>query len=110
MFLHISLLSCLASLLPSASAFAYPHSGGVSVSTTGVRKTCTVTANGGNISDVSNILHAFSECNNGGTIVFPEDQNYYIASKLNPVINDVQVEWRGIWTVSNLFSGSSMLC
>ena len=59
-----------------------------------------MTANGGNKSDVANILHAFKECGNGGDILFPEDQNYWIDTKLNPVVNDVRIDWRGIWTVS----------
>ena len=76
------------------------NKGTVQVQSLGSRKQCTVYPHGGNVSDVSNILHAFSECNNGGTIVFPEDQNYWIASKLNPVVRDVTIEWRGIWTYS----------
>ncbi|KAK5132438.1 hypothetical protein LTR08_009049 [Meristemomyces frigidus] len=64
------------------------------------RKQCTVYAHGGNTSDTDNILHAFSVCGHGGTVVFPESQNYFIASKLNPVVNDVTIEWRGIWTLS----------
>lgn len=62
-------------------------------------KTCTVKALGGEKDDTPQILKAFEECNNGGTVVFPEDQNYWIATKLNPVIHDVTVEWKGIWTV-----------
>lgn len=77
------------------------HAGGVSYSTAGSgRKQCTVHANGGNSSDVSNILHAFSQCGNGGNVVFPEDENYFIASKLNPVVSDVIIDWKGIWTFS----------
>lgn len=78
---------------------SYPGHGTVNVQDVGTRKECTVLANGDNISDVSNILKAFSTCGNGGDIVFPEDQNYFIGSKLNPVVNDVNIEWRGIWTV-----------
>lgn len=74
--------------------------GGVQVATVGGRQECTVAANGGNVSDVSNIVSAFDMCGHGGNIVFPEDQNYYIAEKLNPVVNDVRIEWRGIWTVA----------
>lgn len=62
-------------------------------------KTCTVHAYGNKKDDTPQILDAFNGCNNGGTVVFPEDQNYWIATKLNPVIYDVTVEWRGIWTV-----------
>jgi len=62
---------------------------------------CTVKANGHQKDDVPNILKAFHECGNGGTIVFPEDQSYWIASRLNPVIHNVVIEWRGKWTVSH---------
>ena len=61
--------------------------GSVKVDDLQPRRKCTVYANGGNSSDVSNILSAFEKCGNGGTVVFPEDQDYFIASKLNPVVN-----------------------
>lgn len=60
---------------------------------------CTVKANGHQKDDVPNILKAFHECGNGGKIVFPEDQSYWIATRLNPVVNDVVIEWHGKWTV-----------
>ncbi|KAB8210665.1 pectin lyase fold/virulence factor [Aspergillus parasiticus] len=41
------------------------------------------------------------KCGNGGTIVFPEDQSYWIASRLNPILSDVTTEWRGKWTFSD---------
>lgn len=63
---------------------------------------CTVKANGNKKDDVPNILRAFKECGNGGTVVFPEDQSYWIATRLNPVINDCVIEWHGVWTVSLL--------
>lgn len=65
---------------------------------------CTVRANGNHKDDVPNILRAFHQCGNGGKIIFPEDQSYWIATRLNPVINDVVIEWRGKWTVSNSFN------
>jgi len=61
--------------------------------------TCTVQALGDEKDDTPQILKAFEECNNGGTVVFPEDQNYLIGTKLNPIIHDVTVDWRGTWTV-----------
>lgn len=64
------------------------------------RKQCTVYASGGNISDVPAILSAFEQCGHGGTIVFPEGQDYFIGGKLSPVVDDVTIEWRGIWTFS----------
>ena len=61
---------------------------------------CTVTPLGNGADDVPQILDAFAKCNNGGTVVFPEGQSYNIASKLNPVVNDITVEWRGTWVYS----------
>jgi hypothetical protein len=63
---------------------------------------CTVKAQGHQKDDVPTILEAFHKCGNGGTIVFPEDQSYWIGTRLNPVISDVSIEWRGKWTVSTL--------
>lgn len=62
-------------------------------------KTCTVTPLGGARDDVPQILEAFASCNNGGTVVFPEASTYHIATRLNPVVDDVTVEWRGTWLV-----------
>ncbi|PYH82186.1 galacturan 1,4-alpha-galacturonidase C [Aspergillus uvarum CBS 121591] len=62
---------------------------------------CTVKANGHQKDDVPNLLEAFKECGNGGTIVFPEDQSYWIGQRLNPVLNNVAIEWRGKWTFSD---------
>lgn len=89
-----NLWTLLALATPTVSA-----GGGVHYSTHGKRPQCTVLANGGTTNDVPNILKAFSKCGNGGDIIFPENQNYYIASKLNPVVNDVNIDWQGIWTV-----------
>jgi hypothetical protein len=61
---------------------------------------CTVKANGKQTDDVPNLLKAFKECGNGGTIIFPGDQSYWIGKRLNPVLNDVTIQWRGKWTVS----------
>ncbi|GAB7346775.1 hypothetical protein MBLNU459_g1876t1 [Dothideomycetes sp. NU459] len=94
MLFPMSLCTCLSLFISLVSA------GGVSFSTVSGRRQCTVTANGGNKSDVANILHAFDECGNAGNIVFPADQNYWIDQKLNPVVNDVQIAWKGIWTFS----------
>jgi hypothetical protein len=62
-------------------------------------KTCTVNALGNKRDDSPQILQAFEDCNNGGTVVFPEHQTYWIATKLNPIIYDVTVEWKGLWLV-----------
>ena len=90
-------LVSLLGLLPAATCL-----GGVVKSFS----SCTVIANGNRTDDVPNILKAFDACNNGGTVVFPQDQNYWIGTRLNPVIQNVIVEWRGIWTVGLLFSYS----
>lgn len=65
------------------------------------RTTCTVIAKGQQQDDTPQILQAFEKCGNGGLIVFPENQTYWIASRLNPVVNDVIIEWRGIWQYSD---------
>ncbi|KAE8149622.1 galacturan 1,4-alpha-galacturonidase C [Aspergillus avenaceus] len=62
---------------------------------------CIVKANGNQTDDVPTLLKAFQECGNGGTIVFPEDQSFWIASRLNPILNDVTIEWHGKWTFSD---------
>jgi galacturan 1,4-alpha-galacturonidase len=101
-----SLVRCLAATgIFAASALAQGGYGGyqngsVQVQSLSDRKQCTVYPHGGNVSDVSNILRAFETCNNGGTVIFPEGQNYWIGSKLNPVLKDVTIEWRGVWTYS----------
>ncbi|KAL1311755.1 hypothetical protein AAFC00_001843 [Neodothiora populina] len=89
-------LRTILSLLP---ALAYA-SDGVHYSSSAGRKVCTVNANGGNQSDVTNILTAFDTCGKGGDIIFPETENYWIDRKLNPVVDDVRIQWRGIWTFS----------
>ncbi|TVY57267.1 putative galacturan 1,4-alpha-galacturonidase C [Lachnellula cervina] len=60
-------------------------------------KTCTVQALGNQVDDTPQILKAFEECNNGGIVVFPEDQNYWIGTKLNLVIQDITIEWKGTY-------------
>jgi len=69
-------------------------------------KICTVTALGNNTDDTPQILKAFEDCNDGGTVSFPEDQNYWIGTRLNPVIYDVTIDWKGTWTVCFNFTSS----
>lgn len=64
-------------------------------------KRCEVKALGNQQDDVPNLLAAFEDCNDGGTVVFPESENYWIAQRLNPVLKDVTIEWRGVWTLSD---------
>lgn len=95
---------CLSSGVLAAGAFAPmvpPRS------PAGSGKTCTLVPNGDNQDDVPQILEAFESCNNGGTVVFPENSTFYVATKLNPVIYDVTIDWRGTWLVR---SGYHSLC
>ncbi|KIN00399.1 glycoside hydrolase family 28 protein [Oidiodendron maius Zn] len=64
-------------------------------------KTCTVRPLGHQRDDTPQILRAFQQCNHGGTVVFPEGDNYWIGTKLNPIIYDVTVDWKGVWTLSD---------
>jgi len=65
------------------------------------RLTCTVYANGNRTDDVPNILEAFSTCGDGGSVVFPESERYWIATRLKPVVRDVRIKWHGQWTMSD---------
>lgn len=65
------------------------------------RPTCTVHPGKTNATDdVPTILKAFKNCNNGGNIVFPAGNTYHINSRLNPVLNDVTIDWHGEWEFS----------
>jgi len=74
--------------------------GGVNVTTDGKIQVCTVHANGNEQDDVPNILKAFTTCGSDSTVVFPEDQTYWIGTKLNPILSNVEIEWRGLWQYS----------
>jgi galacturan 1,4-alpha-galacturonidase len=63
-------------------------------------KVCTVTAAGNRKDDTGTILNAFKECNDGGRIVFPKNQTYWIAQRLHPVVKNIQIDWHGQWKVS----------
>jgi hypothetical protein len=71
----------------------------VDVSPRATPKTCVVKPRGDQKNDVPNILRAFQKCNNGGRIVFPEGETYWIAERLNPHVRDVTIEWKGTWLV-----------
>lgn len=62
---------------------------------------CTVVPLGDEQDDVPQILAAFEECDDGGTVIFPEGETFYIATRLNPVLHDVTIEWRGTWLFSD---------
>ncbi|KAK5726726.1 hypothetical protein LTR15_002614 [Elasticomyces elasticus] len=90
-----TILSVLLPTLSLATAQRISHS------TRNGRPTCTVYAGKSNATDdVPTINKAFSACGHGGNIVFPEGQTYHINSRLNPVVNDVTIDWRGEWLFS----------
>jgi galacturan 1,4-alpha-galacturonidase len=96
----LSLIPCAALTALASLATALPAGpSGPPAPPSNNGKVCTVTALGNQTDDVPQILQAFEDCNNGGTVSFPENQNYWIAQKLNPIIRDVTIDWRGIWTV-----------
>jgi galacturan 1,4-alpha-galacturonidase len=65
------------------------------------RPTCTVyPGKTNNTDDVPTILKAFKDCGNGGNVVFPAGNTYHINTRLNPVVNDVKVDWQGEWLFS----------
>ncbi|KAK3071964.1 hypothetical protein LTR53_007696 [Teratosphaeriaceae sp. CCFEE 6253] len=73
----------------------------ISHSTRNGRPTCTVYPGKSNATDdVPTILKAFKSCGHGGDVVFPAGQTYHINSRLNPVVNDVTIDWRGEWLFS----------
>lgn len=93
---------------------------GVDESDEGSIHVCTVYPRGGTLDDTPNIVKAFNICGNNGKIVFPEGkqsepkilhrlednifgsgETYWIATKLNPVVNNVIIEWRGVWQYSS---------
>ena len=81
-------------LLAALSCVPAVNAVGVTVETINGRSTCTVTALGNEQNDVPNIKSAFSQCGNGGTIVFPMDQNYWIAERINPLLKDARIDWK----------------
>lgn len=64
----------------------------------GGRKKCTVSPRGHSKDDVPNIMKAFKECGNGGIVEFTKG-NFTIAQRLNPVLNNCEIQWHGTWTV-----------
>ncbi|KAI0146084.1 putative extracellular exo-polygalacturonase [Xylariaceae sp. FL1272] len=63
--------------------------------------TCTVTAIEDETNNTPTILDAFSKCRTGGAIIFPGGEEFWIAERLNPVLDDVVIEWRGQWKMSD---------
>ncbi|KAF3920914.1 Exopolygalacturonase [Orbilia brochopaga] len=94
----------LSLLLLASSTLA--TDGSVSHSTTNGRKTCTVYAykkekNKPPKDDVPHLLKAFNDCGNGGYIRFPAGQEYFIGQRLQAVLNDVKIDWHGVWQFSD---------
>ena len=94
--MEVTRVSLLFSVLCS---IANVLAGGVNVTTDGPIPTCTVTANGNQKDDVPHIMQAFETCGVNGIVVFPEDQTYWIATKLNPIFSNVEIQWKGQWQV-----------
>lgn len=84
--------------------------GGVNVTVDGQIQTCTVYANGEQKDDVPHIMQAFNTCGVNGIVIFPEDQTYWIATKLNPILSNVEIEWRGLWQVYFLRADAFSTC
>lgn len=66
----------------------------------GGQKVCTVTPLGAPKNDVPQIRKAFEECDNGGKVIFSPKQTYRIAEKIKLDINNVEIDWSGVWLVS----------
>ena len=70
------------------------------------RPTCTVYPGSSNATDdVPTIVEAFEECGTKGNIIFPSNNTYHINSRLNPVLNDVTIDWQGEWLVCGPSAG-----
>lgn len=96
----MSRLSTIAKLL-SLSIISQALAQHVSFSDSHGRPSCTVHAGKSNITDdVPAILEAFEKCGHGGDIIFPANETYHINSRLNPIVDDVSIDWRGEWLVS----------
>lgn len=105
LIVSLSFLNMFFPLLSLIAVFLWVRTslgGGVTVTTSDERQTCIVSANGGQVDDVPNIMEAFTTCGSGGRIVFPANQNYWIATRLNPTFYDVAIDWQGQWTVQAL--------
>jgi len=77
----------------------------ISLADNNERTTCTVLPGKDNTTDdVPTILKAFDKCGHGGNIIFPRNETYHINSRLNPHVNDVNIDWQGQWVVSSLYN------
>lgn len=95
------LLTCLSLIAVFVTLLGQTRAGSVSVRYVEDRPHCTVIGNGNTTNDVPILKQAFHICGKHGNIIFPKDQDFWIAEKFNPVVDDVQIRWNGKWTVSN---------
>ncbi|KAI0407983.1 putative galacturan 1,4-alpha-galacturonidase C [Xylaria palmicola] len=95
------MLSGLSVIAVFTAHLALTRAGGVSVDYVHGRPHCTVTSNGNNTNDVPILQEAFHTCGKHGRITFPEDQDFWVAEKFNPVVEDVHIQWNGKWTFSD---------
>ncbi|KAF2660913.1 glycoside hydrolase family 28 protein [Lophiostoma macrostomum CBS 122681] len=91
----------LRSALACLSVLALASSQNITYSTRDGRPTCTVHPGKSNATDdVPTIVQAFKDCGSNGNVVFPAGNTYHINSRLNPVLNDVTIDWQGEWLFS----------
>ncbi|BCS17534.1 uncharacterized protein APUU_10362S [Aspergillus puulaauensis] len=88
-------------LFTTAVSFASLAVASLQIVSNNGRPICIVKPLGQQQSDVPNILHAFRKCGHSGTIIFPENETYWIAERLNPHVQDVTIEWKGTWLFSD---------
>ncbi|KAH6665818.1 putative extracellular exo-polygalacturonase [Halenospora varia] len=50
----------------------------------------------------------YTICGTFGNITFPENQNYWIAERLNPVSSHVHINWKGQWSAGFVFRGTGI--
>jgi galacturan 1,4-alpha-galacturonidase len=87
-------------VIPSLLFVALANSQSISHSSRNGRPACTVhPGNHNTTDDVPMILQAFEDCGHGGDVIFPPGNTYHINSRLNPVVNDVTIDWQGEWLV-----------
>lgn len=91
----------LLSALISATLLALPALAADAAKTAaGARSTCVVLPEGGNKDDTPQIKKAFKTCGTNGYVYFPEGETYNIKSKLHITLDDVIIDWHGVWEFS----------
>lgn len=64
------------------------------------RRTCTVHPRGAEQDDAPVLAKVFKICGSNATVVFPENETFWIASKLHITLENVDIDWRSKWLVS----------